>query len=84
MKMSEVQNAEALLLKAKEALIEEKAKAIFFKDMVDGIVSQHFYDVWEVETEPNVSTGEKIIAKYETKAKKELKNQYPKLFRGEA
>lgn len=55
-----------------EVLIEEAAKAIFFRDMVNSIVPQKFYDVWEVDTEPNASTGEKIRAHYKQKAIKHL------------
>lgn len=55
-----------------KVLIEEAAKAIFFRDMVDGEMSTDFYDIWEVETEPNVETGEKIQERYRARARKNL------------
>lgn len=56
-----------------DILIEEAAKAIFYRDMVDGMIDAGFYDIWTFETEPNVSTGEKIRAKYKQKAIEHLK-----------
>ena len=56
-----------------DILIEEAAKAIFYRDMVDGIIDVRWYDIWMFETEPNVSTGEKIRAKYKQKAVEYLK-----------
>ena len=56
-----------------DVLIEESAKAIFFKDMVDRNVSESFYDVWDFDTEPNAEVGDKIRERYKTKAIKHLK-----------
>ena len=42
-----------------DILIEEAAKAIFYRDMVDGMIDAGWYDVWEFETEPNASNGER-------------------------
>ena len=56
-----------------DILIEEAAKAIFYRDMVDGIVDAGWYDIWTFETEPNVSTGEGIRSKYKQKAVEHLK-----------
>jgi len=55
-----------------DVLIEEAAKAIFFRDMVNGKVPQSLYDVWDFDTEPNASTGEKVRVMYQEKAKKHL------------
>lgn len=55
-----------------EKLIEETAKALFFRDMVDGQISQSLYSVWEFDTEPNAATGERIRARYMERAKKNL------------
>ena len=55
-----------------EKLIEETAKALFFRDMVDGQISQSLYSVWEFETEPNAATGERIRARYAERARKSL------------
>ena len=56
-----------------DTLIEEAAKAIFYRDMVDGALDAGWYDVWEFETEPNASTGDKIRSKYKQKAIEHLK-----------
>jgi hypothetical protein len=55
-----------------DVLIEESAKAIFFRDMVDGKISQNAYDIWEIATEPDNATGERIQERYRQKAKKHL------------
>ena len=55
-----------------EKLIEEAAKALFFRDMVDGQVSQSLYSVWEFDTEPNASTGERVRDRYIKRAKDNL------------
>ena len=55
-----------------DVLIEEAAKAIFFRDMVDGKISQNAYDIWEIETEPDNAVGENIRERYRRKAKKHL------------
>lgn len=52
----------------RDALIEEAAKALFFRDMVDCIVPQEYYDIWEISTEPNASTGKDIQQIYRIKA----------------
>ena len=56
-----------------DILIEEAAKAIFYRDMVDGMIDAGWYDVWEFETEPNASDGERIRSKYKQKAIEHLK-----------
>ena len=56
-----------------DILIEEAAKAIFYRDMVDGMIDAGWYDVWEFETEPNASNGERIRSKYKQKAVEYLK-----------
>ena len=56
-----------------DILIEEAAKAIFYRDMVDGLIDARWYDIWDFETEPNASTGEKIRSKYKQKAVEHLK-----------
>ena len=58
-----------------EKLIEEAAKALFFRDMVDGQVSQNAYDIWEVDTEPDAEVGERIRAVYRETAKENLKSE---------
>jgi len=58
-----------------DILIEEAAKAIFYRDMVDGIVDARWYDIWMFETEPNASTGERIRAKYKQKAIEYLRSE---------
>ena len=58
-----------------EKLIEEAAKALFFRDMVDGQISQSLYSIWEVDTEPDVVVGERIRARYMERAKKNLEEE---------
>jgi len=40
--------------------------------MVDHQVSQSLYNIWEIDTEPNASVGEKIREWYKQRAKKHL------------
>ena len=58
-----------------EKLIEEAAKALFFRDMVDGQISQSLYSVWEFDTEPNAATGERIRERYKRRAVAYLKDE---------
>jgi hypothetical protein len=51
-------------------LIEEAAKALFFRDMVDGEIDQRYYSVWEIEGE--FSNEDSIRRVYMAKAKKHL------------
>ena len=54
------------------SLIESEAKALFFRDLADGQISYNARDIWEFDTEPNASTGEKIRERYLARARKQL------------
>lgn len=56
-----------------EKLIEESAKALFFRDMVDGVIDQNYYSIWEIEGEFN--NENKIRNKYLRRAKEYLKSE---------
>ena len=55
-------------------LIEERAKALFFRDMVDGIVSQDWYNIWEIDENP--VQEEKMRNRYLNRARKELDEEF--------
>lgn len=56
-----------------EKLIEETAKYLFFKDMVDGIIDEGYYSIWEVEGEFN--NEDKIRERYIKMAEDYLKEE---------
>ena len=55
-----------------DVLIEESAKALFFRDMVDGLISPSARDIWEIATEPDNAVGERICTRYREEAKRHL------------
>jgi hypothetical protein len=54
-------------------IIEERAKSLFFRDMVDGRLSQDWYEIWEIEGQ--LDGEDKVRNIYLNRAKKELQEE---------